>query len=171
MTFSPDCVSPTQDDGNDCHGAITAIQVQPSGPAVVCAESGGDERRRRPPDDSRQLGAERGAAVADARAEQLGEERRLRAIHRGVREARTRRSAPATRAGVIRYRAAGTVDTPTRRSRMRRTDTPAVGQPIRTTRRRTGSRASSMPAPIRMPFSTVCCEPLHLLRRVRTNTL
>ena len=34
----------------------------------------------------RELRAERCAAVAHARAEQLGEERRLRAVHRGVRE-------------------------------------------------------------------------------------
>src|SRR4051812_24421127 len=73
---------PYRDDRDDRH----ADDVDRNGVGAVLREEGRrDERREAPGDGRRELRAQRGAAVTDARAEELGKKRALWRVHRGVR--------------------------------------------------------------------------------------
>ena len=157
------------DDGDGCHEDQVQRQCVR---AVPGQEKRGDEGRRAARKDRRELCAERRAAVTHSRAEQLGEERCLRAVHRRVgeherddeREPHERRR-PGVEQPEQRIR-------PQSRGDRRRTDTRAAARSDPTSHRRTESRSSSRPAPINIAVSTTCCGIFTCcVAYVRTKTL
>ena len=103
-----------------------------------------DERGQTARDDRGELVADRHTGVADAGAEQLGEEGRLRSVHRAVQH-QSDGDGQGGEGEVLRVQQGDEERSPTRRHRPHRSGTPVAGRSGPTAHPTSGSRRSGWP--------------------------